>query len=81
MDVLIRDLPDDVHAELARRATEADVSLRAYLRQVLSDHVAVPSVGEWLRKVRALGPANTGGPTGPELVADSRAEDDQLVGH
>jgi plasmid stability protein len=80
MDVLIRDLPDEVHAELARRAAEADMSLRAYLRQVLSDHVAVPSMGEWLRQVRALGPANTGGPTGPELVAATRAEDDQLVG-
>jgi hypothetical protein len=46
VDVLIRDLPHEVHAELAYRAAEADVSLRAYLRQVLSDHVAVPSMGE-----------------------------------
>lgn len=80
MDVLIRDLPAEVHAELARRAATADMSLRAYLGQVLADHVALPSMSEWLERVRALGPANDHGPTGPELVRASRAEDDELVG-
>ena len=80
MDVLIRGLPDEVHAELARRAAANDMSLRAYLREVLSDHVALPSMGEWLQRVRDLGPAHAGGPTGPELVASARAEDDELVG-
>lgn len=80
MDVLIRDIPDQVHAELARRAAAADMSLRAYLAEVLSDHVAVPSMSEWLRRVRDLGPAHPGGPTGPELVAAARAEDDELIG-
>jgi len=81
MDVLIRDLPDEVHAQLVRRAAEADMSLRAYLRQVLSDHVAMPSMAEWLEQVSRLGPATpSGGQTGPELVAAARAEDDQLAG-
>ncbi len=86
MDVLIRDLPDDMHAELARRAARSDMSLRAYLRQVLSDHVAVPSMDEWLQRVRDLGPASSAGPTGPtgptgpELVGTGRDEDDRLVG-
>lgn len=77
---MIRDLPDEVHAELARRAAASDMSLRAYLRGVLSDHVAVPSMGEWLQQVRDLGRAHAGGPTGAELVAAARAEDDRLVG-
>ncbi len=80
MDVLIRDLPAEVHAELARRAAASDMSLRAYLKEVLSEHVALPSMGEWLQRVRDLGPAHPGGPTGPELVATARAEDDELVG-
>lgn len=80
MDVLIRDLPDEVHAELVRRAAASDKSLRAYLREVLTEHVAVPSTAEWLQRVRDLGPAHGGGPTGPELVAAARAEDDELVG-
>ena len=80
MDVLIRDLPDEVHAELARRAAASDMSLRAYLREVLSDHVAVPSMGEWLQRVRDLGPVAASDASGPELVAAARAQDDELVG-
>ncbi|MHB1534879.1 MAG: FitA-like ribbon-helix-helix domain-containing protein [Acidimicrobiales bacterium] len=81
MDFLIRNLPDDVHAELARRAAAEDKSLRAYLREVLTDHVAViPSIDQWLQRVRELGPTHTGGPEGAELVAAARAEDDGLTG-
>jgi len=56
------------------------MSLRAYVREVLAKHVAVPSMGEWLRTVRELGPATAAGPTGPDLVAAARSEDDELVG-
>ncbi len=80
MDVLIRDLPDEVHAELTRRAAHVDMSLRAYLCDLLSVHVAVPSMSNWLRRLDDLGPAQLGGPTGPDLVAAARAEDDELVG-
>jgi plasmid stability protein len=80
IDVLIRDLPDEVHAELARRAAASDMSLRAYLREVLSDHVAVPSMGEWLQRVRDLGPVAASDASGPELVAAARAQDDELLG-
>lgn len=81
MDVLIRDLPAEVHAELARRARAQDKSLRAYLREVLSKHVAVPSTDEWLRQVRELGPVVPGdGISGAALIADARSEDDTLIG-
>lgn len=80
MDVLIRDLPEEVHTELASRAAANDMSLRAYLREVLTQHVAVPSMDEWLRRVRNLGPVPGGGQTGADLVAAARADDDQLVG-
>lgn len=79
VDVLIRDLPDEVHAELARRAAVADMSLRAYLQQVLSDHVAVPTVNEWLDRVAALDPVDTGGLSGAEIVAATRDEDDDAL--
>ncbi|MDP9821613.1 FitA-like ribbon-helix-helix domain-containing protein [Nocardioides massiliensis] len=79
MDVLIKDLPDDVHAELTRRAASRDMSLRAYLREVLAGHVASPSMDQWLDHVRDLGPAHTGGPTGADLVTTARVEDDELV--
>ena len=79
MDVLIKNLPDEVHAELARRAAASQRSLRAYLREVLTQHVAVPSMEEWLERVRGLGPVDTEGPTGPDVVAAARDEDDELV--
>lgn len=79
MDILIRDLPDELHAELGRRAAANDMSLRAYLHEVLSEHVAVPSMDEWLQRVQDLGPVQADGPTGPELVSATRVEDDQLV--
>lgn len=80
MDVLIRDLPAEVHAELARRAAAEDKSLRAYLREVLSEHVAVPSMEQWLGHLRQLGPNHVGGPSGTELVAAARADDDAMAG-
>lgn len=78
--MLIRGLPDEIHAELARRAASQDKSLRAYLRDVLTEHVAVPSIDQWLQRVRELGPTHPGGPTGAELVTAARAEDDELTG-
>jgi plasmid stability protein len=80
MDVLIRDLPDDVHAEITRRAADADMSLRAYIVDLLSRHVATPSMTEWLARIHELGPAHRGGSSGAEAVAAARAEDDALVG-
>lgn len=78
MDVLIRDLPDEVHAELVRRAATADKSLRAYLREVLTEHVALPSIDQWLQRLGELDPTHPGGPAGADLVAAARAEDDEL---
>lgn len=78
--MLIRGLPDEVHAELARRAAAGDVSLRAYLRGVLSDHVAAPSIGEWLQRLEGLEPVLDGAGSSADLVAAARDEDDQVLG-
>ena len=64
---------------MVRRAAAEDKSLRAYLREVLTEHVAVPSMTQWLQHLRDLGPTHAGGPTGAELVAAARDEDDELV--
>lgn len=77
---MIRDVPVEVHAELTRRAAAEDKSLRAYLREVLSEHVAAPSLGQWLQHLRDLGPNHAGAPSGADLVAAARAEDDELIG-
>jgi hypothetical protein len=35
---------------------------------------------EWLERVRSLSPVDPDGPTGPDLVAAAREEDDELIG-
>lgn len=54
----VRNLPDDVHEMLRRRAAAAGVSLTALVAAVLSESPAVPTTDEWLagrhgRQVRA----------------------------
>jgi hypothetical protein len=57
MDLLIRNVPEDVHAELSRRARDESKSLRAYLLEVLTRHVTTPTLGDWLEEVHSLPPA------------------------
>jgi plasmid stability protein len=44
----VRDVPDDVHAELRRRATTAGMSLSDFTRQELSRLARRPSLGDLL---------------------------------
>jgi hypothetical protein len=57
MDILIRDVPEGIHAELSRRASAENKSLRAYLLEVLSRHVTTPTLVDWLEEVHSLAPA------------------------
>lgn len=72
--MLIRNLPNDVHAALVRRAEARDMSLRAYVVEVLSDHVGRPSMREWLARVRALPPVQSD-LTGADWVRLGREDD------
>jgi plasmid stability protein len=51
--VTIRDVPDGVRSELAARAARAGQSLQEYLRGVLVDTAAKPTVEEVLDRARA----------------------------
>ncbi|MBA3523337.1 MAG: hypothetical protein H0T85_02045 [Geodermatophilaceae bacterium] len=48
----VRQLPDDVHAELRRRANADGVSLSELVTQVLRREVALPSMAGWLAELR-----------------------------
>jgi hypothetical protein len=50
-NVLVRDLPDDVHAELVRRAELAGVSLQQFLTVELTRLVAAPTMAEVLARI------------------------------
>lgn len=50
--VQIRDIDDEVYAELARRAAEAGTSVPELLRREASRIAARPSMREWLERTR-----------------------------
>jgi antitoxin FitA len=50
--ILIRDVPDDVRAELARRAARKGQSMQEYLKAALVALVAKPDIDEWVEQVR-----------------------------
>ena len=78
INVHVRDVPDPVHAALTARADRAGMSLRQYVIEVLEEHVALPTLDDWLDAVAALPPVELGGPAA-EAVRASREEDDAEV--
>jgi plasmid stability protein len=71
--ILIRDVPDDVRAELAARAARNGQSMQEFLRGTLIEMTAKPSNEEWVKRVeerlaRFEGP----GLTAEEIVEDIR---------
>lgn len=50
-NVLVRDLPDDVHAELQRRAEARGQSLQQYLTTELTRMTATPPLEEVLGRI------------------------------
>jgi antitoxin FitA len=51
--ITVRDVPDDVRDELAARAARAHQSLQEYLRSMLIDSAARPTVGDVIARARA----------------------------
>jgi plasmid stability protein len=54
-NVLIRDVPDDVHAELVHRASNAGQSLQHYLKTELERLARTPTLEQVLARIEANG--------------------------
>ncbi len=52
----IRDMPEDLHTELRRRAEEAGQSMREYVIELIRKDQSLPTKEEWLRELRTLEP-------------------------
>ena len=50
-NVLVRDLPDDVHASLQRRAESAGQSLQQYLATELTRLASMPTMADLLARI------------------------------
>jgi hypothetical protein len=73
-NVLIRDLPDDVHADLQRRAERHGQSLQQYLSAELRRLAERPTIDEVLDRISS----HRGGRVGfQQAVADLNADRDR----
>ncbi len=69
----IKNLPDDVHHELRRRARLAGVTIRTYVERLIAADQPLPPPSEWLVRVRSRRPVDLGRPVA-DWVDDDRAE-------
>ncbi len=70
-NVLIRNLPDDVHASLQRRAASAGMSLQQYLSSELAHLARTPTMDEVLDRIRT----RSGGRVGLQTAVDDLREE------
>lgn len=72
--ITVRDVPDDVRDELAARAARTGKSLQEYLRGLLIDTAAKPSVNDVVARARAR-VAAAGVRVGASAILDARNAD------
>jgi plasmid stability protein len=71
--ILIRDVPDDVRAELAARAARKGQSMQEFLRSVLVEMVEKPDIETWVAQVRRhIAEADGPGPSADDIVESLR---------
>lgn len=68
----IKALPEDLHAELRRRAASEGIAVRTYVLRLIEADQALPAAAEWWGRVRSRRPVDVGRPVA-ELIAEDRA--------
>lgn len=71
----VKDVPDDLHRELRRRADLEGLSIRNYLLRLIRNDQRRPPTTEWLARLRRLEPLNLGAPAADFVQADRSARD------
>lgn len=69
----IKDLPDDIHEELRRRARMEGMTVRGYVERLIAADQALPSRLEWFARIRARRPIAIDRPVA-DLLRDDRTE-------
>jgi plasmid stability protein len=72
-NVLVRDLPDDVHARLQRRAEAAGQSLQQFLASELTRLSATPTMDDVLARINRRKGGRVGLDTAVDDLSDERA--------
>ena len=76
----VRDLPEELHKTLRRRAAKRGLSLRQYTLEVLRDHCEQPTLDEWLAGLDHLTPVSLS-TSAAEAVHEAREADDAALIH
>ena len=77
----IKDLPDDLHDELRRRAKLAGTTVRAYVQQLIEADQALPPRGEWMRRIHRRRPVRLDRPVADWVADDRAARDGDATDH
>jgi plasmid stability protein len=75
----IKNLPDDVHDELRRRAAEQGLSLRDYVVRLIRRDLAKPSVREWLTALDELPRTKLDRPVADYIRQDREEREEHLA--
>jgi plasmid stability protein len=72
----IKNVPEDMHEELRRRAKARRMSVRDYVLDLIARDQKMTTMREWLEGIARLDPIDIGDVTPAELIAKGRVERD-----
>lgn len=71
----VKDVPDELHRELRRRAELEGLSIRDYLLRLIRHDQQRPPTTEWLARLHRLEPLDLGSPAADFVQADRAARE------
>lgn len=71
----VKDVPEEMHRELRRRANLDGLSIRDYLLRLIRNDQQRPPATEWLARLRRLEPLDLGASAADLVQADRAARD------
>lgn len=71
----IKDLPEELHDELRRRARKEGLSIRTYLLRLIESDQALPTRAEWWERIRSRRHVDIGGAVADLVAADRERSD------
>jgi plasmid stability protein len=72
--IQVRNVPEDIHEKLVRRARARGQTLTDYIQGILEREVAKPDRVEVVERILRRGPIGPGGLRGAELIREARRE-------
>jgi len=72
--IQVRNVPDDLHRELRRRARLQGTTLTDYIQEILERAVEKPDRLVVLARILSREPIDLGGKTGVDLIREARRE-------